>query len=205
MPMTETTHTHTAKGKFELTPPIRSYAEEKFAKIDRFSIPIQKVQFAYEVERYNQTVTILVFASNHIRIRASVTTKDMYASIDAVIGIIQSKFRKFHELLKAHHLKSASLKDPNHWTDEIEEINHSIEEQNEQARRDEMLPPVTFRSKRPLSMLLTEEAIMKMELSDDECMVYKDERTQELRAIYKRNDGTYGVHEVIPHSGERNS
>ena len=60
-----------------------------------------------------------------------------------------------------------------------------------------MLPPVTRSSKQVMKTLLLEEAIMKMELSDEPCMIFKDERSHHFMALYKRHNGTYGVTEVV--------
>lgn len=202
MALSQATHCHTSRGKFEITEAIKQYVEEKLTKLERLHIPIQKVHCIYEIDKYHHVVTILLFASSHIRIRAKGSTKDMYASIDAAIAIVQAKLRKYHELMKSHHLKApASLTSTPHQEDfDIQEINHAIEEQTITEQKQALLPPISYHSKRTLSTLLKEEAIMKMELSEDECLVYIDEITHKLCAIYKRGDGTYGIHEVLKKS-----
>ncbi|MCB1067823.1 MAG: sigma 54 modulation/S30EA ribosomal C-terminal domain-containing protein, partial [Simkania sp.] len=46
---------------------------------------------------------------------------------------------------------------------------------------------------RPLKHLTLDEAVMKMELSDDHFMVYRSEEEQNLKVIYRRRDGSYGI------------
>ena len=83
------------------------------------------------------------------------------------------------------------------WEDNTEIINREIESENYKEIQEALLPPITRNSKQILKILLLEEAIMKMELSDEPCMIFKDERSLNLMALYKRHNGTYGVSEVV--------
>jgi putative sigma-54 modulation protein len=191
---------HTARGSLVLTDAIRQYAEEKFQKVidhHSFGVPIQRAFFTYGIERYLHKFTILVYASMHIKIRAEAGTKDMYASIDAAFSILEAKFKKYHDLVKQHHTKSGSMEKHLFWEDDTDVVNSEIESENFKEMKEALLPPVTHQSKQLLKTLLLEEAIMKMELSDEPCMVFKDERSLHLMALYKRHNGTYGVSEVV--------
>ena len=190
---------HTARGSLVLTDAIRQYAENKFEKVldhHSFGIPIQRAFFTYGIERYMQKFTILVYASQ-IKVRAEASTKDLYASIDAAFSILEAKFKKYHDLMKEHHTRSGSIKNHVYFEDETEIINREIESENHKDIKEAMLPPVTRSSKQVLKTLLLEEAIMKMELSDEPCMIFKDERSHHFMALYKRHNGTYGVTEVV--------
>lgn len=46
---------------------------------------------------------------------------------------------------------------------------------------------------RPLKDLTTEEAVMKMELSGDHFMLYRDEADRKLKVIYRHSDEDYGI------------
>ncbi len=162
-----------------------------------FGVPIQRAFFTYGIERYLHKFTILVYASMHIKIRAEAGTKDMYASIDAAFSILEAKFKKYHDLVKQHHTKSGSMEKHLFWEDDTDVVNSEIESENFKEMKEALLPPVTHQSKQLLKTLLLEEAIMKMELSDEPCMVFKDERSLHLMALYKRHNGTYGVSEVV--------
>ncbi|MFZ4773671.1 MAG: ribosome hibernation promotion factor [Chlamydiia bacterium] len=191
---------HTARGSLVLTDAIRQYAEDKFNKIlahHSFGVPIQRVFLTYGIERYMHRFTLLVYASHHMKIRAEASTKDLYASIDAAFSILEAKFKKFHDLMKDHHVKTGKMEKHLLWEDDTEIINREIESENFKEMKEALLPPVTRQSKQLLKTLLVEEAIMKMELSDEACMIFKDERSQNLMALYKRKNGSYGVSEVV--------
>ncbi len=191
---------HTARGSLVLTDAIRQYAEERFERLlahHSFGISMQRIFFTYGIERYMHKFTILVYASMHLKIRAEASTKDLYASIDAAFSILEAKFKKYHDLMKDHHIKSGKIEKHLLWEDDLEIINREIESENYKEVKEALLPPVTHQSKQLLKTLLLEEAIMKMELSDEPCMLFKDERSLHLMALYKRNNGSYGVSEVV--------
>ena len=66
-------------------------------------------------------------------------------------------------------------------------------ENNDNLQKDYALPKVVKKKKRPLKTLTIDEAVMKMELSDDNFKVYRSEEDQALKVIYRRRDGSYGV------------
>jgi putative sigma-54 modulation protein len=49
----------------------------------------------------------------------------------------------------------------------------------------------------PLKTLTNEEAVMKMDLSKDMFMIFKNEADQKIKVIYRRDDGNYGI--IEPH------
>ena len=62
---------------------------------------------------------------------------------------------------------------------------------------DEYSPPkIIGNDTRSMKFLTAEEAVMKMELSDDPFMIFRGEEDRKLKVIYRRNDGNYGL--ILP-------
>ena len=73
---------------------------------------------------------------------------------------------------------------------ETEEVNEANEEENLKK----WLPHKVIATElQILKHLTTEEAIMKMELSQDYFMLFRDEVDQKMKVIYRREDDHYGV------------
>jgi putative sigma-54 modulation protein len=77
---------------------------------------------------------------------------------------------------------------------EEEEFNAEIDAFERQRRKAAFeLPKIKDNKKRILKTLTTDEAIMKMELTDDHFMIFRDEKDRALKVIYRLHDGDYGI------------
>lgn len=179
---------------FEVTEPVRLYVWNKLNKIDRFHNHIFHVNVTLEIQRLEHVVDILCHF-NHFTVRVEGRSSDMYASIDKAIDRLQQLFRKWKGRIQDYNKKSMRSIDltVNVYRrpyNDLEDINAQIEEKN---ANDWTPGKVIATENRPLKMLKLDEAIMKMELSSDPFMIYRDEVDQKLKVIYRREDGDYGI------------
>jgi putative sigma-54 modulation protein len=187
-----------------VTDAMKDYAYDKLSKIERFHHHIMDIQVTMDVQKMEQTVMIIV-KFDHFLIKVSASSTDMYASIDKAVEKLITKVRRWKDRIQDHHQLGRSvidmqvnvLKKP--FTD-VDFINESIELAN-QEKENAMyqMPHIIGSDTRPLKTLTTEEAIMKMELSDDIFMLFRGEEDKKLKVIYRRPDGNYGL--MLPESG----
>lgn len=192
-------YTISIMGKhIEITNPIRAYVEEKIGKIESLSTHIIDIKVSLDVQKLNHSVDIIMKFS-HFKIKVHAITEDLYSSIDKAFGRLYTKLRKWKSRIQDHHAKGVSVTEMEvnvleHAEHEIEEISQEIIDENNRAVEEAYaLPKVIKQKRRPLKMLTIEEAVMKMELSNDNFMVYRSEEEQALKVIYRRRDGSYGV------------
>ncbi len=182
----------------EVTGPLKDYIIEKLAKIERLTDQIIDVHVNIEVQKLANLVNI-VLKFTHFNIVAHAQTDDMYAAIDKAFDRLQRKLYKWKTRIQEYHQKKPVFVDVpvsvyEGYDDEIEEFNAEIEEQNAmRIAQEQGLPKVVSQETIPLKTLRTDEALMKMTLSNAPFLVYKDEVHQELRVIYKRDNGSFGV------------
>ena len=182
----------------EVTKPIRDYVEEKISKIESLSTHIIDVRVNLDVQKLNHTVDIIMKFS-HFKVNVHAITENLYTSIDKAFERLYTKLRKWKSRIQDHHAKGVSVTEMEinvfeHAQHEIEEINQEIiDANNESLKEDYVLPKVIKKKKRSLKSLTMDEAVMKMELSNDHFMIYRSEEEQALRVIYRRRDGSYGV------------
>ena len=186
-----------------VTDSMKDYAYEKLSKIDRFHDHIMDIHVTMDVQRVEQSVVIMLHLE-HFRVKVSASSSDMYASIDKAVDKLQAKIRRWKSRIQDHHKKARSVVDmqisvlKRPFTD-VDFVNEAIELENAAHAMDSYLPPqIIGTDSRPLKTLTTEEAIMKMELSDDHFMLYRSEEDpkRNLRVIYRRKDGNYGL--ILP-------
>ncbi len=180
---------------FQLTEPMRKHVWDKLTKIERFHNHIMDVHVTLEIEKVEH-VCVITCHFNHLKVKVEARSTDMYASIDRAIQKLQTLFRKWKGKLQDYHNKPVHMVDlsvnvhrrPD--VDPTEEVNEAIEMEN---LKDWMPHKIIANETQVMKTLTTAEAIMKMELSQDGFMLYRDEVDKSLKLIYRREDKHYGI------------
>lgn len=182
----------------EVTKPLRDYVDEKISKIEMMTHHIIDVRVRLDVQKGNHMVDIVTKFS-HFKIYVRSNTENMYSAIDKAFERLYSKLRKWKGRIQDHHAKGVAVTEMEvnvleHVDREIEEIDREIIDENNRSLEQWFSSPIVVKKKsRPLKMLTLDEAVMKMELSDDHFMIFRSEEEQNLKVIYRRRDGSYGV------------
>ncbi|MDX8431235.1 MAG: ribosome-associated translation inhibitor RaiA [Candidatus Algichlamydia australiensis] len=182
--------------QIEVTEPIRDYIKKKLYHIEHFTDQIIDVVVRLEVQKLDHRAEI-VMKFSHFKVVVHATTTDLYATLDKTFERLQHKLRRWKSKMQEHHARKPVI---NHIPvevleqQELDEINDQIEEENLKQMEEIMhMPRVGKQKSIPLKTLNMNEAIMKMELSRDHFMVYRCEESKQLRVIYRRRDGSYGI------------
>ncbi|NGX45390.1 MAG: Ribosome-associated factor Y [Chlamydiae bacterium] len=180
---------------FQLTEPMRQHVWDKLSKVERYHNHIMDVHVNLEIQKIEHCCVIICHF-NHVKVKVEARSTDMYASIDRAMQKLQNLFRKWKSKLQDYHKKPLNMVD---MTVNVlkrapiastEEVNEEIEA----ASLQDWIPgKVVATESRPLKILTTDEAIMKIELSGDHFMLFRDEVDQKLKVIYHRSDEHYGI------------
>lgn len=182
-----------------VTDAMRDYAVEKIAKIERISPRVVNVNLTMEIQRFEQRVDI-VAKINNLKVKSHAVTDDMYASIDKAVEKLEAQLRKYKTKIQNHHARGVKSIDMNvnvvrpHLDDDLADVNSEIED--ETIKEDVALyrpHKIVAQEKKSLKHLTFDEAIMKMELSQDAFLMFISEDDQKVKIIYRRKDGNYGV------------
>lgn len=184
----------------EVTEPMKNYAMEKIAKIERFTNKIIDVAVIMDIQKIDHRVDIKLVV-DHLIIKGRAACTDMYASIDKAVTKIESQLHRYRERIKDHQAKHISAIDMNINVlrspieeEDLLDINGDIEEENNSSLLRRYIPhKIVSKDTTPLRQLNQEEAILKMELSGDFFMIFRSEEDRKLKVIYRRNDGNYGI------------
>lgn len=182
----------------EVTETMRAYIWNKISKIERFHNHIMYVHIALELQNLEHFCTI-VLKFNHFKIKVQSSSTDMYASIDEAINRLQVVISRYKSRIQDHHKKALSAIDMEvnvlrRPYDELADINAEIELENAKMDISAYQPPKVIGKKtKPLKILTLDEAIMKIELSGDQFLVFRGEEDQKLKVIYRGKDGNYGL------------
>jgi putative sigma-54 modulation protein len=160
---------------------LRRYAETKVGKLDRYFQSEAEANITCSVERGRHVAEVTV-RSDGMFYRASETTDDMYASIDAAVAALERQMRKNKTRLEKRLREGAFLKEQNAAVISPEEPEEETEFE-------------IVRSKRfPIKPMTPEEAILQMNLLDHTFFVFRNQDNDEhVAVVYRRNNGGYGL------------
>lgn len=168
--------------KVDIPGNIHWYAEKKVSKLDRFFRREGEATVAFSVERMQNRVELTVHADN-TWFRATESTSDMLASIDAAVSSIERQIRKNKTRLERRLRQDAFTRTAD------EEVSDVVQDDTEEESF-EIVRTKSF----PIKPMTREEAILQMNLLNHSFFAFRDEdNNASFAVVYKRNDGGYGI------------
>ena len=164
----------------ELTEAIKRQIIRKLGKLDKFFPESNEAHVTVAVEKNRQILEITI-PSGSLIIRAEVADRDLYASIDKAVDVIERQIRK-HKTRLEKRLRSGALATEN----------YTIKDEIPEEKEFHIVKSKTFNVK-PMA---PDEAILQMNLLGHEFYVFVHDRTDAVCVVYKRNDGDYGMIET---------
>lgn len=169
-----------SEKKVRLPDNVHAYAEKKVMKLARYFEEEAQALIVFSVEKNRNKVELTVHGADHW-FRASESTSDMFASIDAAVGTIEGQIRKNKTRL-ARRLRQDAF-------------NRTVQEETsfapEQAEDDLTITRMKEFYFKPMTR---EEAVLQMNLLDHSFFAFRDEDNGGTFAVvYRRNDGGYGL------------
>ncbi len=161
----------------EITEAIKRYAEEKLARLNRFSDQIidAKVVMSYASSGNSAApakVEVQVNVPNGI-VRAEEGGADAYTAIDLVVDKLERQLKKFKGRMLAKRGEELPL------PGEVD----SAENQ----------PEIVRIKRHVLRPMLPEDAAVQMEALGHNFFMFRNSQTDEVNVIYLRHDGDYGL------------
>ena len=159
----------------EVTPALKSYAEEKLKKFDRYLSHITEAVVTLTVEKYRHKAEVLLKA-NGVLIQAEGVTGEIYSSIDEVVEKLEKQVKKYKEKMVSH--RKGEGKAP--------AVPAAAVTEPDQGK-------IIKRKRFDMKPMSPDEAAMQMELLDKDFFVFSNHSTGEINVIYRREDGNFGL------------
>ena len=172
---------HFIEKKLQIDPEVKSYAEKKVSKLDKFFRQESEATVTFSTERGRCRAEVTL-KNNGMFYRASELTGDMYASIDSACALIERQIRKNKTRLEKK-LRDGALEreiKPEYVAAEEPEEDDSFQ---------------IIRTKRfSLKPMTPEEAILQMNLLEHEFFAFLNmDDNDSFSVVYKRKSGGYGL------------
>jgi putative sigma-54 modulation protein len=162
----------------EVTPALKSYAEKKIQRFDRYLSNISEAVVTLTVEKYRHKVEVLLKV-NGVLIQAEGITGDVYSSIDEVAEKLERQIKKYKEKLVSHRKAEGKAGEA------VAEVPLAEAGRIIKNKRFELKP------------MSPDEAVMQMELLDKDFFVFTNDNSGSINVIYRRRDGNFGLIEPV--------
>ena len=171
------------KGRnLEVSDAIRSYAEQKLAKLER-QLEDPRVELELAVERNpsiaaSQVAEATIWTRGPV-LRAREASGDMHASIDQLVEKLERQVTRYRTRGRSRRRRAARANGP------TPDTVPALDEESESA----IVKTKTF-SVTPLS---PQDAVLQLELVGHDFFVFRNDDSGEVNVVYRRRDGQYGL------------
>ena len=157
---------------------LKSYVGDKLDRFDRFLDNPAEANVVLAVEKFRHIAEINI-SGDRLSINGKEETVDMYSAIDMVLDKLEKQIKKNKE--KIRERRSASKNRNRSMLDEVsnppdEDIERQIKIRNIEYK--------------PMDI---EEAVLQMDLIEDNFLVFTNARSDQINVLYRRRDGHYGL------------
>ena len=157
---------------------LKSYVSEKLDRLDRYLDNPAEANVVLTVEKFRHIAEINL-SGDRLSINGKDETNDMYSAIDMALDKLEKQIKKTKEKIKERRSGG------NYRTKDISDEDTTVYE-------DERIGQIRIKhiEYKPMDI---EEAVMQMDLVNNNFLVFTNARTDQINVIYRRKDGHYGL------------
>ena len=169
----------TTSGKgFAISDSLTERIEKKISKLDRYFHDDAEAIIRISQEKGNRNIVEITISASGLLLRAEETSNDMYVSIDGAVD-------KLNRQIRRHRTKLDKKLRDTAFEPQVE----AVEPEPGEVAQYNVVRTKKFKVK----AMQVDDAIAQMELLDHDFFLYRDEKTDGICLIYRRNDGAYGL------------
>ncbi len=173
---------------------LKNYAREKVERVNKYLDKATEAHVVLSLERHLHHADISIHSGNFL-LRGRERSEDMYASIDLAMDKIERQLKRYKEKLKTHHGKER-VHHRQGLVDERKVRHHVFEGHGTVTEIPEAAQKIVKTNEFLAHPMAMEEAIMQMDLMNNDFYVFTNSTTMEMNVVYHRKDGTIGLIEA---------
>ena len=183
-----------------VTEAMKEYCRRRLSCLHLDYPKIIEVQMILDVQKYRHTAEMILHCNNHITLEATAESGDMYASVDDVVDKIARQMRKYKTRLMQHHrprkhairhIEEKVLRWE--WVEATEQAPEPITVEDGSSETNRSEPSVIKTEKYPVKPMFIVEAVLQMEMSTKQFLVFLNAKTERMNVIYRRKNGDFGL------------
>jgi len=154
---------------------LKSYVREKLDRMDKYFSGPAEAGVVLSIEKFRHSAEINI-TGDRLTINGKEETEEMYAAIDMVLDKLEVQIKKNKQKSRDYRIKGKTGPTP---TDETES--------DAAAPPRVRIHPIEYK---PMDV---DEAVMQMELVNNNFLVFTNARTEAVNVLYRQKDGNYGL------------
>ena len=169
----------------EPSDPLKLYVEDKLTRVKKYLEEPIEAHVVLRVEKFRHIAEVSIDASS-FHLNGAEETGDMYSSIDLLVDSLEAQAARKGKEKVSRRRSSAGSKESAGALEPAGQVQKS--EQEPRVIRAEQVYP------KPMHL---DEAVMELNLSNGEFMVFTNRGTNRVNVLYKRKDGNLGLIEAV--------
>jgi len=157
---------------------LRSYVSDKLDRFDKYLYNPAEANVMLSVEKFRHIAEINI-KGDRLNINGKEETEDMYSAIDMVLDKLETQIKKSKE-------KNRERRTGSKFRDRADASTETATGEDD-LERQVKIKNIDYK---PMDI---DEAVMQMELVDDNFLVFTNSRTNSINVLYRRKDGHYGL------------
>lgn len=198
--------------QFGASDSLKEYAREKVDRVNRLLDRAGEAHVVLSLERHLHHADITIHSGSWV-LRGREKSEDMYASIDLAMDKIERQLRRYKDKLKSHHGRER-VHHRQDLVNQLSRVRHAVFEMpgdqdeaapaeaqaasaSQAAQAEDNSPRMLRTTHLTVQALKVEEAVMQMNLMNNDFYVFHNVETNAMSVLYRRKDGQYGL--IEPH------
>lgn len=159
---------------------LKLYVKDKLDRFDKYLDNPAEANVVLSVEKFRHMVEINI-SGDKLNINGKKVKDDMYSAIDLVMDKLEKQIKKNKDKIKKRRT-TAKQKAKN-----LFDGNKSVSDDTDTAEKQVKVTHIEYK---PMD---TEEAILQMDLINNNFLVFTNSKTDTVNVLYRRKDGHYGL------------
>ncbi len=177
----------------------KDYIEDKIAAVlEKYIGPEISGHIRLEKERIMFRTNCSIRLRTGILLEAHGEGADAYASADAAVERLEKRVRRYKRRLKNHHGRDALQSD---ISVAARDYTVHVDESNSEEKDDDN-PVIIAETATKLHSLAVSEAVMRLDLSEEPVLLFRNAGSGDINVVYRRPDGNIGW--IDPNDGNSN-
>ncbi|MBI4026294.1 MAG: ribosome-associated translation inhibitor RaiA [Verrucomicrobia bacterium] len=184
---THTMQIHVTGRHVTVTEAIKEYARRKLEAIGIDFPRVIDAHVILDVEKYRHRCEIILACANHIHIEANEESDNMYASIDLCVDKLARQMRKYKTKIQRHH---------RHRKQDVVHLEEHVLTADGLDVHEDAQPKVIHKETFAVKPMFPDEAVLQLELSPRQFLVFLNPQTERVNVLYRRKTGNFGLIEA---------
>jgi len=171
---------------------LRAHIEEKLENLkQKFFNRVTDVTVIFSREGPHLFRVNTTFHVGHdVKVQASAENVEPYVAFDECAERVSKQLRRYKNRLRDHHERLEKTPDASFIKARDYTLEHNHDEETQTIAAIE--PVIVAEATTSISSMSVSEAVMRMDLADQDFMLFRNAKTESLNVVYRRPDGHIG-------------